>query len=185
MGTSKTTALTNTEARITRDSRLNSGRVREGSDLHAYATTELDAADIVLTNIDVPSNAIVREILVYNDDLDSHCCPTLTIDVGVYAAEDFTSTTSSADTDHSANDVLDADLFVDGDTTLQAATTKYTSLPMDTATAGPDDADKPIWSKLGYDNDPGTKFRIGITTSAASATAAAGDVSIIVRYVVD
>jgi hypothetical protein len=185
--TSKTTALTNAQASppINREARLNRGRVREGSDLHAFTTGQLEAADVLLTNIDIPSNAIVREVLMYNDDLDSNATPTLTFDIGVAAGEDFTSTTSSSDTKHSEDDVLDADLFVDGDTTAQAATTKYTSLALDSATAGPDDADKPIWEKLGYDNDPLTKFRIVVTTSAAAATAAAGDVSLLVRYTVD
>ena len=133
----------------------------------------------------MPSNAIVAEIAVYNDDLDSNCTPTLTLDVGLAAKEAFTSTTSSTDTKNAADAVLDADVFVDGATTLQAATTSWTALAFDSATLGPDDVEKPLWELLGYDNDPHTRFRIVLTFAAAAATAAAGDLAVKVTWLED
>lgn len=185
--TTKTTALTNSQADEAQyvAARLQAGKTVSAKDSHAYTTGELEAADVLITNIEIPSNAVVEEILVYNDDLDSNGTPTLATDYGLAAAKDFTSVTSSTETKHSEDDVLDADLFVDGDTTLQAATTKYTSLALDSATFGPDDAQKEVWELLGYDEDPHTKFRLCLTQATAAATAAAGDVALLVRYSVD
>ena len=186
--TQKTTALTNRDAGTTRDSRLVRGRKKVAMDTHQFAAaTELEAADNLIMNIPLRSNAIVTDISIYNDDLDTHACaPTLVVDIGVAAGEDYTSTTSSTDTKHSKDDIIDADLFVDGDTTGRAATTKWTSLALDATTFGPDDALKPIWELLGYDEDPRTTFNIVVQSQAASAAlGAAGDLAVKVEYVED
>lgn len=183
--TSKTTNLTSVEAGTTIDSRILKGRLVTSRVSHAFTTGQLELADVLLTAAIVPSNAILSEILQYNDDLDSNGSPALTIDIGLAAAQSFTSTTSGTATKHDANDVLDADLFVDGDTTAQAATTKLTSLALDSGTCGPDDINKPMWELLGYDFDPHTNFRVVVTTATAAATAAAGDFVLEVRYIVD
>lgn len=180
--TSKTTELTNIESGLKSDSRLVRGELVEARDYHAYTTGQLEAADVLLTAIDIPSNAIISEILMYNDDLDSNGTPLLAFDIGLAAAQEFTSVTSGTATKHAENAILDADLLVDGDTTAQAATTKFTSLALDSATSGPDDLYKAAWELLGYDEDPKTVFRVAITTAAAAATAAAGDVILLVRY---
>ena len=187
MATAKSTALTNTQASpsITRDARLDKGRARVALDTIAAGTGDIDATDVLLFNPKIPSNAIITGISLYNDDLDSNCSPALAVDIGLFAAEDFTSTTSSVDTQHSEDDVLDADAYVDGSTTLQAATTSYTAQALDSGTFGPDDALKPCWSVLGYDSDPRTDFRVGITVATGAGTAAAGDVSIKIDYLVD
>lgn len=151
----------------------------------AITATELEAADSVIYNIDIPSNAVLSSIEVLNDDLDSGCSPTLTLDVGVFAGESFKSVTSGTETDHTAGGILDVDLFVDGATTLQSATTKWTLLDYDTTTFGADDQGKEIWQLLGYDADPQTKFRVGVTFTAAAATAAAGDLALKVKYLTE
>lgn len=183
--TVKTTELTNIEAGQKADSKLTRGNMVSAKDYRAVAAGELEAADVILTAIDIPSNAIVEDILVYNDDLDSNGTPTLALDVGLAASEKFTSTTSSTDTIHAENEILDADLFVDGATTLQAATTKFTSLDFDATTFGPDDAHKELWEVLGYDENPKTDFRIALTMATAAATGAAGDLIIKVVYSVN
>ena len=183
--TSKTTALTNVQAGIKRNARLARARQAVARDIHAYTTAQLELADVLLTAIELPSNAIVNDIKMYNDDLDSNGTPALTFDVGLAAGEAFTSTTSSTDTKHSEDDILDADALVDGSTAGQAATTNFVSLALDAGTAGPDDANKALWEILGYDNDPRTVFRVAITTATAAATAAAGDVALEVHYLVD
>ena len=183
--TTKSANLTNTQAGTKRESRYGRGRLLVASDVDAIAAGELEAADVTLLDIEIPSNAIVAEIAVYNDDLDSNCTPTLAADVGLFAVEDFTSVTSSTATKHAADAVLDADAYVDGATDLQAATTKWTALAFDSATFGPDDAEKMAWEVLGYDEDPHTRFRVGVTFAAAAATAAAGDLGVRVKYIVD
>jgi hypothetical protein len=183
--TSKTLIRTDFDNKKKVMARLVRGRAMEAREYHAFTATQLEAADVLLTGIKIPSNAILSEILMYNDDLDSNACPTLAFDIGLYATAKFISTTSSTDTTHAADAVLDADLFVDGDTTAQAATTKLTSLALDSGTCGPDDLYKSMWELLGYDNDPRTEFGVVITAATAAATAAAGDMVLVVRYVVD
>lgn len=185
--TQKTTALTNRDSAIVRDARLSRGRVRVGLDHHQFAAaTELEAGDNLIMDIPIPSNAIVTDIAILNDDLDTDACPTLAIDVGVAAREAYTSVTSGTETKHSKDDIIDADLFVDGATDGQAATTKFTSLALDTGTNGADDALKPVWQKLGYDEDPKTTFNIVVQSqTAAAALGAAGDLAVKVEYVVD
>jgi hypothetical protein len=181
--TVKTTALTNAQAGKAREARLNGTAYKVATDSKALLSTETETADVLLTNIRIPSNAIVREIKVYNDDLDGGSA--LTADVGVAAAVAFTSVTSGTKTKHAVDDVLDADVFVDGSTALQAATTSFTSLPLDAGTSGPDDIDKPVWERLGYDEDPSTDVVIAVTFAAGAGTPAAGDLAIQVHYLVD
>ncbi len=183
--TTKTLLRTDHDNKVKSPARVIRGNTVEARDYHAYTTGELEATDVLLTGIKIPSNGIVTEILVYNDDLDSNGTPTLAVDVGLYATKRFTSTTSSTDTIHAADAILDADLLVDGATDLQAATTKYTSLALDATTFGPDDAYKPMWEVLGYDEDPQVEFGVAVTVATAAATAAAGDVMYLVRYTTD
>lgn len=179
MATTKTTLRTNLDDRIKVDARLGEGRVVCGRDYHAYTTGQLAAAEVLLTNVYIPSNGIISQVLIGNDDLGT----TLTVDIGVYAKEKFISTTSSSETTHDKDDILDADLFVDGGD-LATATLKLVSLDLDSATLGIDDIHKPIWELLGYDFDPQTYFGVAITV-ATSSSPAAGDVALEVRYLVD
>lgn len=183
--TTKSTRLTSREAGKQKDARLVKGRLYTSQDNEAIAATELEAADVTLFDVIVPSNGIHDGVYIYNDDLDSNGTPTLTVDVGLFAAEDFTSVTSSTETKHSADAVLDADLLVDGSTEAQSANTDWTKLVPDSATFGPEDAGKAYWELLGYDSDPKTNFRVGVTFAAAAATAAAGDLAIKVQYIAD
>lgn len=185
--TQKTTALTNRDNGILRDARLNKGRKRVALDTHQFAAaSELEAADNLIMDIPLPSNAIVLDIATFHDDMDTGGSPTLVVDIGVAAREDYTSTTSSTDTKHNADDVIDADLFVDGSTDFQAAVTAFTSLTPDSGTHGAEDRLKPIWELLGYDEDPRTEFNLVVQSQAASsALGSAADMTIKVEYLVD
>jgi hypothetical protein len=185
--TQKSTALTNRDGGTLRESRLASGRMRVALDTHQFAAaTELEAADVLIFDIPLPSNAIVLDISHINDDMDTDGSPALAVDIGVSAREGYTSITSSSATKHSADDLIDADLFCDGVTGFQAATTSFTSLALDTGTFGADDALKPIWEKLGYDEDPHTTFNLNfVSATAATALASAADCAIKVEYLVD
>lgn len=183
--TAKTTNLTNIQAGKKVEARKKAAQLKVARDTHAYTTAQLEAADVLITAAEVPSNALISEVRIYNDDLDSNGSPALALDIGFAAAEAFTSVTSSTKTKHAEDDILDADALVDGDTSAQAATTKFTPLALDSGTLGPDDAAKACWEILGYDEDPKTTFRIAVTTATAAATAAAGDFAIEVYYLVD
>lgn len=156
-------------------------------DNHQYAdTTELEANDTTIFEIVLPSSAIMGDIEIHNDDLDTGACPTLALDVGVAAARDYVSKTSGARSQHRVDDLIDTDLFVSADTTAQAATTTFTALAPNSTTFGPENRLKPIWELLGYDYNPNTEFRLTITSStASSALASAGDLAVRVTYYVD
>lgn len=172
--------------KATRDARLSKGRPVVATETQAIAATELELADVTLyRNIRIPSNAIVTEIALYNDDLDSNVSPALVLDIGLAAGEDFTSVTSGTETKRNEDDVLDADAYVDGSTTGQDATTNWTAQAFDSATFGPDDCEKACWEVLGYDSDPKTVLTLSVTMQVAAATAAAGDLALRVTYIVD
>jgi len=187
--TQKSTSLTNRDAGKLRQARLVNGTKRVGLDSHQFAAaTELEAADNLIMDLPIPSNAIITSIAHINDDLDTHACtPTLVIDVGLAARDDFTSVTSAAKTKHSKDDILDAALLVDGNTDLRAATTDWTEFTAKDATnLGPEDRLKAVWELLGYDEDPKCSFNIVVQSQAASAgLSAAGDLAVKVEYVVD
>ncbi len=185
--TQKSTALTNRDSGTLRESRLASGRVRVGLDTHQFAAaTELEAADNLILDIPLPSNAIVLDVASFHDDMDTNGSPTLVVDIGVAAREGYTSVTSSTATKHSADDIIDSDLLVDGATDFQAAVTTFTSLTPDSGTHGAEDRLKPIWELLGYDEDPHTSFNVVVQSQAASATlGSAADMTIKVEYLLD
>jgi hypothetical protein len=186
--TQKSTALTNRDNGKLRRGNLVKGQVFVTEDTHQFAAaTELEAGDNLILDMPIPSNARVLEILHINDDLDTNGTPTLVVDIGLAAAQDYTSVTSSTETKHLKDAIIDADLFVDGNTAFQAATTTMTSIAaLDATTFGPEDQIKPIWELLGYDEDPRTIFNIVFQSQAASATlGAAGDLILRVLYTTD
>lgn len=186
--TQLSTALTNRQAGSLRDARLAGAKLRAALDTHQFAAaTELEAGDNLILDIAIPSNAIVVDILARNDDMDTGGT-SLVVDIGVAAAEDFTDVTSSSETKHSRNDIIDADLFCDGSTIFQSANAAWTSCgaSFDATSFGPDDALKPIWSLLGYDEDPKTMFNLVVQSQAATAgLSAAADLAVRVEYLVD
>lgn len=183
--TTRSTALTAVQAGRKTSARKAKGKTVTAIDTVALGTGNLETNDVTLFHIDIPSNAIVTRIAAYNDDLDSDGSPALAIDIGLFAAQKFTGLVSAVRTVYAEDAVIDADAYVDGSTVGQAATTSYTTLPFDSATYGPDDALKEAWQVAGFDEDPHTNFRIGVTMATAAATAAAGDLSILVEYLTD
>jgi len=182
--TQKTSALTNAQNGIKSYGNRANGRIGGGQDHHQFAAaTELEAADVLITIIEIPSNAIMRDIEIINDDMDTDGSAALTLDVGVCAVNKHVSVTSGTATTHLEDAVVDADLFVDADTNARTATAEWTKLVIDTGTQGPEDAAKPIWEMLGYDFDPNTVYRLCVTSAAASvALASAADFGIRCDY---
>lgn len=187
--TQKSTALTNRNSQIKRSARLAKAKLYVAQDSHQFAAaTELEAADNLILDIEIPSNAIIYAIEHINDDLDTHACaPTLVVDIGVAAREAYEDVTSGTVTKHAVDDIIDADLFVDGNTAFRAATTSWTQIASEDATTfGPGDKSKPIWELLGYDEDPRTTFNLVFQSQAASAAlGAAGTVQLRVTYMLD
>lgn len=185
--TTKTARLTARDAGSKGPNKLVGAQLKVAVDTYQFAAaTSLEAGDNLIMDIPLPSNCVVHEISIYNDDMDTNACPTLVLDVGVAAAQEYIDTTSGTKTYHAKDAIIDADLFVDGSTAGQAATTNWTVLLNDSATNGPEDTNKAIWELLGYDEDPRTVFNVVVQSQAASATlGSAADMSIRVLYSVN
>lgn len=140
------------------------GKLRTISGTVELATTDIDAADTIEL-CDLPTNASVKRILLYNDDLDA--ATGITADVGLYTT---------------ALVVKDIDAYASVITTLQAANT----LGVDVAFEARDIANinKRVWEDAGDSEDPGGLFRLVVTINVVAGTAQAGTLSFLVVYAV-
>jgi len=167
MTTKKSNIVTNFTAapRVANTTQEFGGRVRIAQGTIALATTDLDAADIVLL-APIPTNASIISIKLASDDLDSGS-PALLWDVGLHDL---------------GGTAKDADFYATDITLGQAATafTEYRFEAADINTTG-----SAVWEDAGDSSDPGGTYYLSLTVSTAPATAAAGDLSFIVQYVVD
>tara|TARA_R100000084_G_C4620787_1_gene133045 strand:+ start:391 stop:900 length:510 start_codon:yes stop_codon:yes gene_type:complete len=143
------------------------GRMRVASGTIAAGTGDIDNDDVLMM-VQIPSNAKVLSIKLFNDDLDSNGSPTLTTNVGLYY-EDGT--------------VLDEDCYATAITTLQAANTAGLELAFEARNVNA--VANFVWEDGGLTSDPAVPLRLAFTMSNAAATAAAGDITTVVTYVVD
>ena len=132
---------------------------------------EVLAADVangdIINLCRLPSNVRITSLQIGNDELDSNGTPTVTFDVGGY--------------DPDGTD-LNSDAFVTSSTQLQSAAA-LTELLYETLTIA--DTGKYLWEMLGLTADPGGMIDISITIDAANATAAAGTIAFVIKYVLD
>lgn len=147
----------------------------------------IDEAEVATTNIDdigdiilfgpLPSNAIVTSIKLFNDDLDSNGTPTLAADVGVYYSGKGNIVSGVAKT---SGTVVSATCIGTAITTLQSANVSGTEVRFEAANI--DTIDKELWEVAGLSADCGGLLYIGLTMTAAAATAAAGGIKVVVQY---
>ena len=182
MATAYSTELTNYEAtpQVMVDSASAGGKVRVWSDTIAAATTDIDDNDIIMM-AEIPSNSKIKSIMLYNDDLDSGGSPALVTDVGIYNGN--IKFTSSAGTAYAAEGVIDRDCYATVSTVLQAAVTAGTEFRYETL--GIETVGNYMWEDGGLPEDPGKMLRIALTIETVAATAAAGDVTMVVEYIVN
>ena len=142
------------------------GRMRTAQGTIALATTDIDNNDIIML---CPINvaASITSIKLASDDLDSGGSPSLTFNIGLY---------------QTGGTVVDEDCYATAITLGQAATafTEYAFEVRDINVCG-----QRVWEDGGVSADPGGQYYLAVTVQAAAATAAAGDISFIVTYVVD
>lgn len=175
MATVKSPLITNFEAGTRPDAREFHGNVRTAMATDALGTGDIDDDD-EFHLVPVPMNARIVSIKVFNDDLDGHACPTLAANLGLYYGGD-------NGLDVTRGDVIDEDCYATAITTLQAANTSGVELAFevrDIANVGQE-----VWEDGGLSSNPGGFAYIGFKVSTAAATAAAGDVTLVVQYVVD
>jgi hypothetical protein len=79
--------------------------------------------------------------------------------------------------------VIDRDCYGTVSTVLQAAVTAGTEFRYETL--GIETIGNYMWEDAGLSSDPRADLYISLTIETVAATAAAGDISIVVEYVVD
>lgn|SRR5574343_1280456 len=137
------------------------------------ATTSTDEIADIFLFLPVPSGAVPVSLMLFNDDLDSGATPALAVDVGLYYGNDVPTKTSGT--------AIDVDCFATAITTLQAANTSGVEIlfeALDIAKIG-----YPLWKIAGLTSNPGGTLYVGMKATAAAATAAEGDVTLIMQYV--
>jgi hypothetical protein len=176
--TVKSENVTNIEASPITALDRKKGRIKTVIDQDAIATTSIDEANDEMLFGPVPSNAVILDVLVLNDDLDSHACPTLAADVGlVYSGIGGTQKKDG----NTSGTAIDVNCFATAATTFQAANVTWTSLRAEADDIV--DIKKEAWQVGGLSADPGGLFYVTVKVTTAAATAAAGDIVLRVDYI--
>lgn len=142
----------------------------------AVATGDIDNANDYIFFGPIPSNAVIKSLKIFNDDLDSNGTPTLACDVGLF----YSGLGSQAQLGKVAGDIVDVDCFATAITTLQAANVTGVEIRFEAGDIV--DITKEAWELGGLSSDPGGDFLIGLDLTTAAATAAAGDIVLVVEY---
>lgn len=173
-GVKRSVNVTNIEANpITVINRRLVGAVSAVVDAAELATTNIDDIGDVVLLCPVPSDAVITDIEVLNDDLDSGTA--LAADVGLYY-----SGIGHTDKAKVSGTVLDVDCFASAVTTLQSAHAVWTSVRYEAANI--DTVVQEAWEVGGLAADPKGLLYVGITVTTAAGTAVAGGVKMRVTY---
>lgn len=176
--TVKSENVTNVETNPTALLDKKNGQLNVVIDQDAVATTSLDEAGDVTLFGPIPSNAVILDLEILNDDLDSNCTPALAMDWGLYYSG--IGGTQAKDGNTSGT-VIDVDAFATAETNLQAAKKVWTSIRYEADDIT--DCDKEAWSVAGLSADPGGLFYVGCSVETAAGTAAAGDIVVKITYI--
>lgn len=153
------------------------GRVKSVIDTDDIATASIDEAGDVMLFGPIPSNAVILDVVVKNDDLDTHACAAaLAVDVGLFYSG--IGGTQAKDGNVSGT-VASATCLGTAVTALLAANTSWTTV-VDAAAGAPASE---AWALAGLSADPGGLLYVGLTVETAAATAAAGDVDVRIDYI--
>ena len=184
MGTAYSTELTNYEAtpQVMVSPASATGKIRVWSDTIAAGTGDIDDNDILMM-AEIPSNAKIKSIKLYNDDLDSGGSPALVTDVGIYNGNVKFNDTDGSATAYAAEGVIDRNCYGTVMTVLQGAVTAGTEVRYETL--GIETVGNFMWEDAGLTSDPGKMLRIALTIETVAATAAAGDITMVVEYIVN
>ena len=180
MATVKSVEITNLDAtpRTTLEAASAGGKLRVWMDTIAVGTGDLDNDDIIVM-AQVPSNAKIVSLRIYNDDLNSGSG---THNVGLYNGPQ-AYTISGTTTDAAA--VIDEDCYATDSDAFQAATTVTTGVEEYLVEVrNINSIANFVWEDGGISEDPKVPLRIAITMSA-TGTAVAGDITMVVLYTVD
>lgn len=153
------------------------GKLKVVVDKLAVATTSLDEIGDAIMFGPVPSNAKILDVQILCDDLDSNGAPTLAQDVGLYYSGIGSGQKALGKV---SGDVISQTCIATAITTARAAVVVPTSIRYEAADITT--SVKEAWDLGGLSSDPGGLFYVGLKNTAAAATAAAGDVVLIITY---
>ena len=179
MATVKSTGVAAIEASPPSTRHKKTGDLKSAIDSRAVLTTDIDNADDNILICPLPSNCVPLDVLVRNTDLDSNGAPALAVNIGL-AYSGIGGTQSR--TGKTSGTVIDADAFASAATTLQAATTSWTSVMLESGETTHAELGKELWEIGGLSADPGGYLYVLIDVSTAAATAAAGTLNVRVDY---
>lgn len=154
------------------------GKKRIFMDTVAVTGTDFDADGDTVVLAEVPPNAKIQSIVLYNDDLDSGADSAP--NVGIYNGN--TKFTKSDGTDVAADALIDEDAYASAITTLQSANT--TGVEVSFEARDINKINNYVWEDAGLSQAPSVPLRIVLTQTAAVAGAQTGDISIAVTYAV-
>jgi len=156
------------------------GKVRVFMDTIAAATTDIDDDDVIML-AEVPSNSKIISIKLYNDDLDGGSG--LVTDIGLYNGGTKFNDTDGSATAYAAEQVIDRDCYGTLSTDLRAAVTAGTEFRFETMNINT--IANFVWEDGGLTSDPGVPLRVALTIETVAGSAAAGDITMVVQYVVN
>jgi hypothetical protein len=189
MATAKAVGITLLDAtpRTLQESGSYGGKLRVVSDTIALVTTNTDVDGDAWVMCEVPSNAKIRKITMYNDVVDAHATPTLDCNLGVYNGP--TKFTSSAGTAYAADGIIDEDAYA---TALASTTSAFlgvaniTGLDLTYEVRDINVVANYVWEDAGLPEDPNVKLRLTFTVATnVAATHQDGDVTLVVEYMVE
>jgi len=155
------------------------GKLRVFMDTVAIADGDFDADGDIVYLAEVPSNAKIVSIKTFSDDLDAGTDSA--VNVGLYNGG--TKFTTSGGTDYAADALIDEDAYASAVTTFQAADTAGTEHAFEARNVNA--VNNYVWEDAGLSEDPRVPLRVALTQTAAVTTDAAGDVTVVVTYVVE
>lgn len=156
------------------------GKINTIVDKITLATTSLDEVGDIILMCPIPSNAIITQINIYNDDLDSNGTPTIAADVGLYYSGLGQDQVSQGKT---SGTVIDANNIATAITTLQAANKVGVNVRFEAAALST--YNKEAWDLGGLTTEIKGWYYIGLTLTTEAATAAAGDIVMHVEYLLN
>ena len=173
--TVKSTLITNLEAapKVYADSVQTGGGLRVLAVTTPVATTSIDDVGDIVLLAPIPFNAKVLRMELFNDDLDSNGAPTIAVDVGLYYGNDVRGQTSGT--------LISAGAYATAITTLNAANTLGVNIANEARDIIKIGVNR-VFQDAGLTSDPGGNAYIGMKVTAVAATAAAGDVTLVVHY---
>lgn len=158
------------------------GNLHQSMDVRACAADDLNADGDAVILAQVPSNARITSIRIFNDDLDTGSDSA--VNVGVYNGGEQFNDTDGSQTLYAADAVINESAYASLSTQLRQAS----SAGGDFAFTEPGRKNAPlqaVWEDAGLTSDPGVPLRIAITQTATVSGAQAGDLVLLVQYVTD